>query len=345
MCNTERSRRSFLRAGAGLVSVGAVGSTAGCLNSVPFVGGGGQLNAVPEDANGLMYADIDTIRADDGVRRVANAYYDAMSEYEYYDGPDSWEEALDDFEDDIDLDPREAHSMIAFAGYGGEYGLVDNEYSALIVTADWSADDITDSIARNDDRLEFDEDEHSGKTLYEPSEDYASYVGVLGNNRYVVGQEDAVEDAIDATTGDDDGLEQEVRSAYSNARGAPFRYASVVPDPGEYDSVPESYGRGDSEIDLGVLEDVTSVAGSIYNNGDTYGMEATLAADDSNTAENLADIVDGALAVYQDQAYDETATELAGDVEVSQDGAAVTISFEKTLDELEDLIDENVGPQ
>lgn len=345
MTDQTRSRRSFLRASAGLASVAAIGSTAGCLDSVPFVGGGGQVNAVPEDANGIMYANLDAIRDDDGVKQVANAYYSAMAEYEYYDGPEDFEEALEDFEDNTDLDPSEAHTVVSFAGYGGEYGLLDNEYSAVIVTADWSADDVTDSIAGGNDNVEFEEDTREGKTIYEPSEDYYSYVGVLNDGRYVVGQEDAVEDTIDAVTGNDDGLEKEVKNAYSNTRSAPIRYASIMPDPGEYDSVPESYGRGENEVDLGVLEDVDSVSGSVYRNGDTRGFAATLAADDSDTASNLADIIDGAIAVYRDNAYDETAKDLADDLDVSQNGSSVTISFEKTISELTDLIEENVGPQ
>lgn len=345
MRDEHRSRRSFLRASAGLASVAAVGSTAGCLDSVPLIGGGGELNAVPEDTSGLLYADIDTIRTDEGVTQVANAYYEAMGEYDYYDGPESWEEALDEFEDEIELDPREAHEIVGFAGYGGDYGLVDDEYTAVVVWAEWDADDVTDSIARNDDDLEFEEDEHEGQTVYEPSEDWTSWVGVLGDGQYVVGQEDAVEDAIDATKGEDDGLESEVRNAYSNTRSAPFRFASLVPDPGEYDTVPESYGRGDEAVDLGVLEDVATVGGSIYDDGDTYGMAATLAADDSETAENLADIIDGAIAVYQDRTYNETASDLVDELDVSQDGSSVTVTFEQTLADLTDLIEENVGPR
>lgn len=342
MSERTRSRRSFLRASAELASVAAVGSAAGCMDAVPFVGGGGQVNAVPADANGVLYADLDTIRNDDGVQKVANAYYSAVAEYDYYDGPESFEAALEDFEDNTDLDPSEAHEVVSFAGYGGEYGLLDGEHSAVIVTADWSADDVTDTVGG--DNVEFDEDTRAGKTIYEPSEDYFSWVGVLKDGQYVVGQEDAVEDAIDAQTGNDDGLEDELQNGYSSTRSAPVRYASVVPDPGEYDTVPESYGRGESAVDLGVLEDVQTLGGSIYRNGETYAIEATLAADDSDTASNLADIMEGAIAVYRDNTYSETAKELADDLAVSQSGSSVTISFERTLSELTELVEENVGP-
>ncbi|WP_246983481.1 twin-arginine translocation signal domain-containing protein [Halorientalis marina] len=342
MGKSDRSRRSFLQATAGLATVVAAGSTAGCLDSVPLIGGGGSLSAVPEDTNGVVYADIDAIREDEGVRTVTDAYLSARSESEWYDGPEDYEEALEEFEDESDLDPEGAHEIVAFAEYGGEYSLVDNEYTAVIVDADWDVDDVVDSI-EEDNNYEFDEEEHSGQPFYEPDEDYGSYIGVLGDDRMVIGQEDAVEDAIDADQGEDDGIEDELDGAYSNTRSAPVRYASIMPDPGEHDSVPESYGRGEDEVDLGVLEDVTTVAGAVYAEGDTRGVEVTMTAEDTDTAENLTDIVEGAISYAEENTYDETAAALLGDLEVSQNGTDVTVSFERTIDELEDLIDENMG--
>ena len=342
MGKTDSSRRSFLQAAGGLAAVAAAGSTAGCLDAVPFIGGGGQLAAVPEDSSAIMYANVDTVREDEGVQTVTNAYLSARSESEWYDGPEDYEEALDEFEDDADLDPEGLHELVAFAEYGGDYGLVNNDYTAAIMEADWEIDDVIDSLEESNG-VEYDEDEHSGQPFYEPEEDYASFAGVLSDDRIVVGQEDAVEDAIDADQGEDDGIDDELSGAYSDTRSAAVQYASVMPDPGEYDNVPETYGYGEEEVDLGVLEDVTTVAGSVYAEGDTRGIAVTMAADDEDAASDLADVTEGVLAYAEENTYNETAVDLIGDVEVSEDGTDVTVSFEKSVGELEDLIDENMG--
>jgi len=342
MDETDSSRRSFLRATAGLTAVAAAGSTAGCLDSVPIIGGGGELSAVPEDADGVMYADIATVLEDDGVRTVANAYYGARSESDWYEGPADFEEALEQFEDETDLDPEGANEVVAFGGYGGEYNIIDSEYGAFVLDAEWETDDVIDSLEESNDE-DYSEEEHEGQPFYEPEEDFNSFVGVLGDDRVVVGQQDAVEEAIEADQGEDDGVSDELSSAYSDTRSAPVRFTSIMPDPGEYDTVPESYGRGDSAVDLGVLEDVETVSGSMYIDGDTRGIEVIMAADDEDTAGDLADVVEGAIAYAEDNTYDETAQELLGDLEVEESGSNVTITFERTIDELEELIEENMG--
>jgi hypothetical protein len=336
----EVRRRDLLRSAAGLASVAAVGSTAGCLDSVPFIGGSsGALDAIPENADALMYANIDVIREDSGVETLTNAYLDRRSESDYYEGPEDFDEVLAEFEDESEIDPTKLHEITAFSEFGGSDYETFEEYGAAIIDADLTAENIKDSL-ENADNIDFEEAEHSGSVVYEPEEEGGPWVGALPSDQIVVGTEDAVHDAIDVKNGDEDPLEGELKEAYTSTREAPFRFATNMPDPDDSGSVPENSGSGDDSIDFSPLEDVNTVAGTVYRDGDIRGLEVTMNAEDESAAEDLTEMLNGVRDRLDEEIEDGDAEDILADITIEQSGSSVTTSLEKTIAELEELIED-----
>ncbi len=332
-------RRELLRSAAGLASVAAVGSTAGCLDSVPFVGSpSGALDAIPDDADALMYANIDVIREDEGVETLTNTYLDRRSESDYYEGPEDFDEVLEEFEDESDIDPTKVHEITAFSEFGGSDYETFEEYGAAVVNADLTAENIKDSI-ENADNIDFEEAEHSGSVVYEPEEEGGPWVGALPSDEIVVGTEDAVHDAIDVKNGDEDALSGDLKDAYTSTRDAPFRFATNMPDPDD-SSVPEESGTGEDSIDFSPIEDVETISGTVYRDGDTRGLEVTMNAEDEDAAEDVEEMLKEVKDELDSEIEDGGAEEVLEDITIERNGSSVTSSLERTISELEELIED-----
>lgn len=330
------TRRQFLKAGTALAGAAAI---SGC-SSVPLVGSGGSaLSRVPEDAEFVATANVEAMLADDGVEELANAYFSLQAESDYYEGPEDMEDALDQYEDELGLDPRSVTTIISFGEYGGEQrygvaGAVDQSYAGMIVESDWSTDDVEDALEEGG--MEFTEDDYEDKTVFEPEYEDNVWVGVLEEGTFVFGTQDAMEDAIDATTGDDDGIDADLKGAYDESREGLARFASEVPEK----QIPQEVPTGDGDrMDAEPLTDVDTTYGSLYGDGDTRGMALNMIADDEDTAEDINDILKGGLALLERQAEstgEDAMVDLLDKFEVSADGSTVAVTFEATIDELTD---------
>jgi len=322
------------------------------MDRVPFVGDTSVPEAVPEDGDAVIYADVTTVLDDEGVRTLTNAYLDQQSEYEYYDGPTDFEDALSAFEDEADFDVSQITEATTFFGYG-DAGTVDNSYAGVRLEIDITVDDLVEALEDSGDD-EFDEEAYGGQTVY-VSADEQTWVGVLSaDGSIVAGTEDAVKDTIDLTNGDEDPMDEELQSAYDGARSAPFRFAARVPSTGEDELLPEATEQpsGDGEYDLSVFDDVETVAGSVYRDGTLRGMEVDFNAEDADTAADLAELLEDLqsdwVAALEDSGSDEQAVDdavtILEEVTIEQSDATVTVGLEKEIDELEGLIEAYAGP-
>lgn len=295
--------------------------------------GSNRANQVPEDADSALFVDVQAVMNDDGVKAVTNAYLDEISQNEYYEGPDDFEGAKEEFSDQADLDPSELQWQIGFSEYS-DYGIT-SEYGGSVFEANWAEDDVVDAMEDNND-VSYDDDEHEGKTVYEPESDYGSFLGVISDSRYVIGSQNAVEDAIDVAAAGGDKMDQELRDAYGSTRNAPVRYVGeMVPNLSETTYV------GDQEYDVTPLSDVERVAGSVYKDGDNRGTENTMLVDDEDDAEDVADVLEGYFALVSEGEYvSDVAKDIADEVEVEQNGTDVVVRYETTVSDVEDAIDE-----
>jgi len=320
MPESTPSRRAVLRTGGTLGGLAAAGGLSGCLGILGDGSGAGRVDAVPEDATTVLYANVSGFLDDDSVRESIDEQIETFaSATGGSDSPDSVEGVLDQIESEVGLDPRELNELITF----GEAGSSDS-FGAVVWT-DWSEDDLTDAVEENGSDLE--EDSYEGSTIYEGES--GDLIGVLEDGTYAIGSEGVVEDAIDVHNGDADPVGGEVRSAYENTRDGYLRFAFTVDE----DLVPEESG---GQFDISVFEDVESGYGSIAS-GDT-AFQVTLSTTDADSAENVADVIEGGLATAEDQiegreSFGSSGEELVEQLlsaientEVSRDGSDVTVA-------------------
>jgi hypothetical protein len=339
MASHDPSRRDVLRTGAALSGLATLGSLAGCaglLNS-ENARTGEQLTGVPESADAAAHADAAAVIDDDGAQRVVDAMLGVQAEKSWYSGPEDFEGMLSTVEDETGLDPEGVETVTPFFEWGSEssFGTVSPDFHGVLFEADWAADAVVDSLEASHD--DYEETDHAGQPVYEPDFERGTWFGVVADGEYVIGSEDAVKDAIDVEHDDEDSMDEDLRTAYADTRSGPIGFVGTVPS----DLLPDTTGP-DDQFDLTVLDGVETVAGAVYENGDNRGVETTFAAEDEETAEDLASLLDGLFSFASDQAGDGAIGSELDAVEVGQDGTDVIVSYEASVAELVDAVEETM---
>lgn len=333
MTNSEQSRRHVLKALAGAGAAGVTTALAGCSTVENALGGsGGDVSTVPEDAESVVTVDVAAVIDDEAVQRVTDAYLELRAQAEWYEGPEDYEALLEEFEDETGLDATQATALTGFSEYS-EYGLYSG-YGGTIFTGQWDESEVVDAY---EDGGTADEREYEGATVYEdPEYDQQPVLGVLGDGRYVMGYRDVVEDVIDVTAGEKDGLDSDLQSTYSSTRSAPIRYAGEMPSWVESGDV----RQGGTTLDTSVLEGVDFVSGSVSKSDGNVSTETTMHAQDEETAEDVTDLVNGALVIVENgEGTDERVREEIDEIEVERDGDTVVLTYAKAVEEIEALIE------
>jgi hypothetical protein len=332
MFQEKRSRREVLRTTAGLGAVGATTGLAGCGAVESLLGGGGdQIALVPDVAQSATYSDVTTVLNDDATERLVEVYIDEASESEYYDGPESYGDVRDSFEEETNLPPSAVEYQVSFSQYS-EYGVV-GDYSGTIVEAGWSEAEVVDAYEAETGAT-YEEEPYEDGTLYVADSQYVPTVGVVSEGTYVNGERPAVEDVLEVDAGERGALADPLKSGYTDTQSAPVRFVGEMAPwiEGDVD------GPDDAEFSLEPLRETEYVAGSVYRSGDTRGAETTFHAEDADTAADVENIVSGYISVVQGD--EDTAEELKTvlrETDVSRDGEDVVVNYEATVGELETL--------
>ncbi|MFB6105736.1 MAG: hypothetical protein ABEJ70_02055 [Halobacteriaceae archaeon] len=333
--------RTALATTAALVLVLA----AGCAG-LPGLGGGGggpppAPDQVPAGADYVVTVHVSELRSDDAVRRVLNA---SLSGGSADVGSTTTAGALDEFENETDLDGRKLTDVVVFGRYPPEDAPPESpDYAGFVLTTDWSESDLVTAI-ETDAQGSVSESTYGGKTLYELPTDAggdASYLGVLADGRFVVGTRAAVTDAIDVETDEADALDGDLRDRYEATREDGYvRFAAAVPQ----DRVPA--GQVGGRLDTEVFNDVTTVAGSQYADDGDVGANVTLTFASESAASDATNVIDGAVSLYSGMLPDdrtEVKAVLDG-VTTTRDGTAVTVSTEASADTWTALLERLNGP-
>ncbi|MFD1586276.1 hypothetical protein ACFR9U_04740 [Halorientalis brevis] len=343
--DAHRSRRDVLRSGTAIAGMAGLTSLAGCSDIVDsVVGSSGQLGPVPDDVDVAVQADTDALRNDSGLRSVVNAWLEVQAR-DGTDEPRTVEDLLGRFEEETGVDPSTVSSVTPFLRWNGLYGFYNLRGFGSLVTIDADAEDVVDGLAAVS-TWSYDEDEHYGQPIYRPDTQYrlSIWVGVLDAEagRYVVGAEGAVKNAIEAQIGEAEALDGTLADAFSTTRSAPVRFVADVP----LAYVPEALNqRTDAEtIQLEPLNEVSTVSGAVYRDGDERGIEATFAADDDDTAANLVEMLEAVLDFTATEASTDAVATVLEDSSITQNGADVVVTYENSTDELADLASELASP-
>ena len=335
---TNRSRRQLMKVSGAALASALTTSIAGCTtvsDSLPSIGSPSDMEKIPEDVDVVARGDVEATLEDDAVTTFVNRYLEIISQDEYYEGPEDKEDVLDEFEDETDLELQAADTAMGFSKYPPEDQRDYDPYIGLWLETDWSEDDVVDSL--EDQGLEFDETTHEDETLYEPDQEYQTlYMGSLGSGEYVLGTEDAVEEAIEVYVDETDSVDDDFADAFDETADEPFRFVGTVPE-GRLPS--DSVDVGGDSVNPQDYATVNYVAGTAYHDGDDVGVTVKLLTESESDATDVKQGIEGAISATKAEVEDEDAEDALDSLEVSRDGAIVVVEAAKTVEEATELLE------
>ncbi|MFC5969987.1 hypothetical protein ACFPYI_01450 [Halomarina salina] len=296
---------------------------------------------VPENATMVMRFDSAVVD-DDSTKQLANAALETQANAsERYDGPESYEEAMEAVENDSasgDLSADGFHEAVVF-GNTNSTGVAStgDQYNGVIVSSDWSTDEFVN--ATESEYRPYEETTVNGYTVYKPNESAAfgtdQHIGVIDDGVYVVGSPGAVNDTLAVAAGDGSSFGGELREQYDATHDGFLQFAMEIPQQQIPDAAYENTGSG---LEMNVFSDVRYVSGSYYSEGDSVGLTVGMNAGGSENAKDVQDVTEGGVAVLRGGIENETAKEALRDVTVERDGSRVSLTFEQPVDEVADLV-------
>lgn len=316
---------------------GALVASAGCTGALDGGGDGSSasvepaLDVVPAGSDAVFYADVNGALDDDELRSVADTMYSTEES-----APDDLDEAIERAQDNVSL---ELSGVQAVTAYGqNDSTSVDDAYGAAVVSADWSTEELIDAM-ENDSEITFENETYAGHDIYLPADDddVSSAVGVVSDTRYVIGDQAAVEDALEVANGDADAFEGDVRDAFENTPDdAHVRFAVGVPQ-NQYDTG----DAGGSQFDTGIFNDVSVVSGSQSTPDGNVSLSMTAQFGSESNASDAGDATEGIVQIARVYVQDNQTQELLADehLSIETDGADLTITATNSVETITDLIE------
>lgn len=287
-----------------------------------------ELNAielVPENANLIVNIQAGKIINDQALRE---AYTEAEK------GPDlpqEVEEALDEVVEETGIDLRDISEAIIFT----DMTTMDVEdYLGIIVEGNFDEQLIIDKIEEKAE-MEFTVSEYRDYRLY-IDQDGESAVALLSEKMLLLGSTRAVKDAIDVSKGEKERASGAVLDTYNRFGDVLIKFAFEIPEEA-IESVAEQPITGDMPISMEPFADIETVGFAINREAGTITAQIDLLFLSAESAEDAKDTLSGAISFFKGMSPDEQMKELLGKIEVDFTNSWVTIDFEITIAEIEEL--------
>ncbi|WP_229109843.1 hypothetical protein [Halapricum desulfuricans] len=260
--------------------------------------------------------------------QFTNDILDQFAENEYYSGPTNKQELLTSVSNNAGIELSGASTAAGFGKYAGSETATRGPYYGLYFEADWSPDEVVNALESGG--LQFTEGEYSGQTLYEAGREYQPlWLGVAGDDAYVLATEIATKDTLDVSAGNMDSVGGEMSNAFSAIRDAPFKFVAEMPT----NQLPESgIEVGGSSIDPKRFATVTHVTGIAYHEDDTAGITLTFLTGGSGDAEDVANALRGVIAAAAERTQNETVANAMNDTSINTDKSTVVVEASGSVD-------------
>jgi len=332
----------------GVLALAATVALSGCM------GGGGDsgdvdvIEFVPnENVDGVFHVDMGILE-DQTTQDLVNALIEmGMEEDPNYDGPESYDEIWEEFDEEAetDFDPGDLNEVIVFTAVPEDPQMAGNEsLGAAVLSADLTEDEMVSLIEQN---ATVEASEYNGVPFYtvetesEFGETETNYMAVVQEGVYSFGQEGPVQSTVDVAQGDADVLSGELREELDRVRDGYVNFAVSIPE----DTFDDMGGGQEGGPDFSAFQDISVVSGSYYTEGDTMGMSANMRAGGAEDAQDISDAIDGLVALGG-MSLGENASAVLDPVETETDESTVIVTYETTVDELTENIEalQNMGP-
>jgi hypothetical protein len=330
-------RKLFL---IGVFAFVAMVALSGCL------GGGGNgdsgdvnvIEFVPNQADGAFHIDM-AILEDQKTSDLANALIELNMEQqgERYEGPESYDYIWQEFDQDSDteFDPGSLNEAVVFGSVPEDSSTPapGSQYAAAVLSADLTEDEMVSLIEQN---ATIEAGEYEGVPFYTIESDMGgntSYMAVIQEGVFSLGEEQAVRDTVDVAQGNAEVLSGDLREELDRVRDGYINFAFSIPD----SAMPSQGGQGSGSL-LTAFEKVTVVSGSYYTEGDNIGLSTNMRAGSEGDAQDVSEAVEGLIAMGGAIAG-EAVSNLLEPTQVELDGSTVLVTYETTVDQFVENIE------
>ncbi len=328
MRNPFRSIGRLLQSNGGILDskqrqiallLGVVVITAGCMGLGDDDNGASspdaQIDSVPADVDGVAFFD-GGIATDQATTELMDGLIELGDDELDPDDPQSWDEVLQEAEDESDLTVSDFQSATVFFQLDEDVDAdAEEEYAGVIIESDWEWDDFVD--AADDELDELESDTYNGVTVYFDPDD-EGWIADLGDGAFAAGSEEAVKDVIDTREGDAEPFSGELRDAYDDAGDGLMKAAIDVSDP----------ELGEQEQGL---PEVSIMTMTYSTDGSEMSLNMDMTVPTDEDAEEVAGTANFALSAF---AEDPEFAELVDNLEIDSENNRVTFEYVTTTDEI-----------
>ena len=283
------------------------------------------IELVPQDANLIANIQISEIINDGDLR-------DAYAEFEKEPGqPQTIEEALDELVDEIGIDLRDFSEAVIFADITT---IEQADYLGVIIEGTFNETQFIGNIEQQAGE-ELITSDYKGYTLYtDEGEEFG--IAFLTSRMLLLGTMEAVKDAIDVSKGDREQISGIIVDAYNRLGDALIKVAFELPEEvGE--ALTEEVVPGEIPISLDPFADIDIVGFAINKRAETITIQIIPHFLSTDSAQDAKDTLSGAIILLRGTLEVPEIKELLGKIEVSATDSWVTIAFEITISEIEQL--------
>lgn len=339
-----------------LVLLAVVVLTAGCSSFIgdDSVDDSAPLDDIPAEADGIVH--FQTAVLSDSVTESMMDGLDDMEAAEdasSADGPESWDDAVAEFEEETGIDPDDVHSMTMFAG--GSTLEDGQEYSGVILKSDLDWEDFEEAAEEAADEemnaSDVEEDSYNGVTVYVEDDEFSdidTWVADFGDGTFAMGPQPVVEDVIDTREGDAPGVDDDLRSTYEEATEGYLMAAFTLTD--EQSDAAGDIAAEEAGIGEMFIPDAEAMTMSYHTEDDQLNAEMDLvlqSSEDANTFTSFVQPIVEQPSAGEDPAPDEQPFAWVSDqFSIESNDERVSMAFRATPDDLLTALDslENADP-
>lgn len=286
---------------------------------------------VPDRANMVGEVNLSQILDDEDFADI----YDRIPKKS--EDPQTLDDALDAFKEERDIDLMWFEQGVFF-GDVSEFG--DNGgYFGVIVEGDFNKNDLITALEENVGG-ELDTINYKGYEIYTNANETAA-IAFLSDTVFVIGGMGPVKDVIQVQEGDRKALSGEVLDIYNGLGDALIKVATVVPA----DQVRDRLPRRPNGFEMGftAFSDVEKAGLVLAKEGKTISLKLELEFTNSESAEDAENLL-SFVEIFVDMIpIPEQGRGLVPEVfdwlEVERSDSKLTISIERTVSEIEDLLE------
>ena len=285
------------------------------------------IELVPQRAGLIVDIQISEIVGDKDIR-------DAYNEFEKDpDQPQNVEEGLDELFEESGIRLSDFSQAVVFAD------ITEMDYSSymgFIVEGTYEEKQFIENIEEKADS-EFSSGEYQGYTLYtNPKEDVA--ITFLDDKTLVAGSEDAVKDVIAIANGDRKPVSGAVLDAYNNLGDTMMKMAVQLPEEARTAMLEET-GMEGMPFSLDSFSDIDIVGFALDKNNETLNAQIDMYFLSAESAQDAKNTISGFISLFKGTLDDPEIKDLLGNIELTVSGSKMTIEFDISLPEIENLME------